>query len=51
MSDDIKQPVDTSSGVFKQGVEAGLNSSADTKNWKVGNELGQELKDYWVTHR
>ena len=45
MSDDIKQPVDTSSAVFKQGVEAGLNSTEDTKNWQAGNELGQELKD------
>jgi hypothetical protein len=45
MSDDIKQPVDTSSAKFKEGVEAGLNSTEDTKNWEAGNELGQELKD------
>ena len=37
--------VDVSSIEFKQGVEAGLNSEEDTKNWKAGNELGQELKE------
>ena len=42
---DIKQHVDTNSADFKQGVEAGLNSSEDTKNWQAGNELGRELKD------
>ena len=42
---DIKQNVDTNSTNFKQGVEAGLNSAEDTKNWQAGNELGQELKD------
>ena len=36
--------VDASSAEFKQGVEAGLNSEEDTKNWKAGNELGRELK-------
>ena len=41
---DIKQHVDTNSADFKQGVEAGLNSAEDTKNWQAGNELGQELK-------
>lgn len=41
---DIKQHADTNSANFKQGVEAGLNSAEDTKNWKAGNELGQELK-------
>jgi hypothetical protein len=41
---DIKQHVDTNSANFKQGVEAGLNSAEDTKNWQAGNELGQELK-------
>ncbi|MEK6283444.1 MAG: hypothetical protein AABN95_24080 [Acidobacteriota bacterium] len=45
MSEDIKQPVDTNSAEFKQGVEAGLNSEDDTKNWEAGNELGQELKE------
>jgi len=39
------EKVDTSSGAFKGGVEAGLNSPEDTKNWQAGNELGQELKD------
>ena len=45
MSDVIKQDVNTKSAKFNEGVEAGLNSSEDTKNWKAGNELGQELKD------
>ena len=44
MSGDIKQHVDTNSAEFKQGVEAGLNVGKDMKNWKAGNELGQELK-------
>ena len=42
---DIKGHVDTNSANFKQGVEAGLNSAEDTKNWQAGNELGRELKD------
>ena len=42
---DIEQHVDTNSADFKQGVEAGLNSAEDTRNWQAGNELGQELKD------
>jgi len=41
----MKQEVDTNSADFKQGVEAGLNSAEDTKNWQAGNELGQELKN------
>ncbi len=45
MSDVIKQDVNTKSVKFEEGVEAGLNSCEDTKNWKAGNELGQELKD------
>ena len=44
MSDHTKQ-VDTSSTKFSEGVEAGLNSPQDTKDWQAGNELGQELKD------
>jgi hypothetical protein len=44
MTEDIKQHVDTSSAEFKEGVEAGLNSTDDTKNWQAGIELGQELK-------
>ena len=44
MSEDEKN-VNTNSVEFKQGVEAGLNSEEDTKNWKAGNELGQELKE------
>ena len=45
MSDAMKQDVNTKSAKFNEGVEAGLNSSEDTKNWQAGNELGQELKD------
>jgi hypothetical protein len=45
VSDDIKPHVDTSSPEFKEGLEAGLNSTEDTKNWQAGNELGRELKD------
>ena len=45
MSVDIKQHVDTNSTEFTEGVEAGLNSAEDTKNWKAGNELGQELRE------
>jgi len=45
MSVDIKQNVDTDSSEFTEGVEAGLNSEEDTKNWKAGNELGQALKE------
>jgi hypothetical protein len=44
MSEVTKQKVDAESAEFKQGVEAGLNSAEDTKNWKAGNELGHELK-------
>ena len=44
MSRDIEQHVDTNSAEFKQGVEAGLDGGKDMKNWKAGNELGQELK-------
>ena len=45
MSEGLKQNVNTSSAEFKEGVEAGLNSPEDTKNWQAGVELGQELKD------
>lgn len=45
MGEDVKQNVNANSAEFKQGVEAGLNSEEDTKNWKAGNELGQELKE------
>lgn len=45
MSEGIKQHVDPNSAEFRQGVEAGLNSAEDSKNWQAGNELGQELKD------
>jgi hypothetical protein len=42
---EIKEHVDTNSVDFNQGLEAGLNSEEDTKNWRAGNELGQELKN------
>ncbi|HEX8688455.1 MAG TPA: hypothetical protein VF736_02300 [Pyrinomonadaceae bacterium] len=45
MNVDEKEKVDATSAEFKQGVEAGLNSEEDTKNWKAGNELGRELKE------
>ena len=45
MSRDIEQHVDTNSAEFKQGVEARLNGGKEMKNWKAGNELGQELKE------
>ena len=45
MGRDEEVNVDTTSAEFKQGVEAGLNSEEDTKNWKAGNELGQELRE------
>jgi hypothetical protein len=45
MSVDIKQKIDTNSTEFGEGVEAGLNSEEDTKNWKAGNELGRALKE------
>jgi hypothetical protein len=44
MSADKEEDVNVTSAEFKQGVEAGLNSEEDTKNWKAGNELGQELR-------
>jgi hypothetical protein len=49
MSEVKKQEVDANSVEFKQGVEAGLNSEEDTKNWKAGNELGQELREEAAT--
>jgi hypothetical protein len=45
MDRDKEMDVDATSAEFKQGVEAGLNSEEDTKNWKAGNELGRELKE------
>ena len=45
MGRDKEVDVDVTSAEFKQGVEAGLNSEEDTKNWKAGNELGQELRE------
>lgn len=45
MSIDTKQNVDTNAVESNEGVDAGLNSAADTKNWKAGTALGQALKD------
>jgi hypothetical protein len=49
MSVDTKEMVDTTSTEFTEGVEAGLNSEEDTKNWKAGNDLGQALKEDGAT--
>lgn len=43
--EDIQPDVNPRSSEFKEGVEAGLNSPEDTKNWNAGNDLGQALKD------
>jgi hypothetical protein len=45
MSENEKPNVDANTAEFKQGVEAGLNSEEDTRNWQAGNELGQALKN------
>jgi hypothetical protein len=45
MSEDARQHLDTNSAEFKEGLEAGLNSKEDSKNWQAGNKLGQKLKD------
>ena len=45
MIEEIQPDVNTRSSEFKEGVEAGLNSPEDTKNWIAGNDLGQALKD------
>lgn len=45
MIEEIQPDVNTRSPEFKDGVEAGLNSPEDTKNWIAGNDLGQALKD------
>ena len=45
MTNEIQPDVNTKSSEFKEGVEAGLNSPEDTKNWIAGNDLGQALKD------
>ncbi|HEY8185880.1 MAG TPA: hypothetical protein VIF64_07410 [Pyrinomonadaceae bacterium] len=44
MSPNTKQDVDPNSADFKEGVDAGLDSTQETKNWQAGLELGQELK-------
>ena len=45
MIEEIKTDVNIRSSEFKEGVEAGLNSPEDTRNWIAGNDLGQALKD------
>jgi hypothetical protein len=44
VSEDIKSKVDINSPEFRAGVEAGLKSTAGTKDWQAGLELGQVLK-------
>jgi hypothetical protein len=51
MSIKIKQSVDTNSTEFADGVEAGLKSKEDTKNWKAGHKLGQALKEESETEK
>lgn len=43
MSKDQNTDVDANSPEFRRGVEAGLKSEDDRKNWQAGKELGQEL--------
>ena len=45
MIEEIQLEVNTRSSEFKEGVEAGLNSPENTKNWIAGNDLGLALKD------
>lgn len=45
MTEDRQRHVNPKSTEFKEGVEAGLNSPEDTKNWIAGNDLGQALRD------
>ena len=45
MSKDQNADVDANSPEFRQGVEAGLKSEEDRKNWQAGKELGQEMSD------
>lgn len=44
MNEDMRRQVNANSPEFKEGVEAGLNSTDETKNWLAGNDLGQALK-------
>ena len=48
MHQDQNTNVNANSPEFRRGVEAGLNSKEDTKNWQAGNELGQELSEKQV---
>jgi hypothetical protein len=45
MNENKEPNVATNSVEFKRGVDAGLSSGVDPRNWKAGNELGQELKE------
>jgi hypothetical protein len=45
LNKDQNTDVDANSPEFRRGVEAGLKSEKDRKNWQAGNELGQELSD------
>ena len=44
MSENEKTDAKANSSEFRRGVEAGINSE-DTKYWRAGYELGQELSD------
>jgi hypothetical protein len=45
LSKDQNTDVDANSPEFRLGVEAGLKSEEDRKNWQAGKELGRELSD------
>ena len=45
MIEEIQPDVNTRSSKFEEGVEAGLNSPENIRNWIAGNDLGQALKD------
>jgi hypothetical protein len=45
LSKDQNTNVDANSPEFSRGVEAGLKSEEDRKNWQAGKELGQELSN------
>jgi len=45
MSNDLQQHAGSHAAELNQEVAGGLNSSADTKSWQAGNELGPAMKD------
>lgn len=50
MSKDQNTDVDAGSPEFRRGVEAGLKSEDDRKNWQAGKKLGQELSGKQAKH-